>query len=162
MPKRPGRSAGRLNPHVATFIRATVLAVLSGLAFVVNSTTLGAAPQAPTTEGPVSLERIREALEKPPARLDMTWPLPVTTFKTRVDQRVFVLSLQEQLRKEMTLTLLQRQSADWASKCCGISLNRLAAQLIRSVNRARQQRNVRKTREQIARELAELEATRKQ
>jgi heme exporter protein D len=85
----------------------------------------------------------------------------VTTFKTSVDQRVFVPSLQEQLRKDFGLTLLQRQSADWASRCCGLSLNQLAAQVVRSVNKARQQRTLRKTREQIARELAELDAARK-
>jgi hypothetical protein len=149
---------------VPTFLRATVLGVLSGLAFVVGPTTLGAAPQEPIAIAPVSLGRIRDKLQETPARalsLDLRWPQPVTTFKTSVDQRVFVPSLQEQLRKDFGLTLLQRQSADWASRCCGLSLNQLAAQVVRSVNKARQQRTLRKTREQIARELAELDAARK-
>jgi hypothetical protein len=79
------------------------------------------------------------------------------TFRTRVDQRVFVPSLEEHLRKEFTLTLLQRQSAEWASKCCGYGLG----QLVKGVNKALRDRKVRKTHEQIARELAELAAARK-
>ena len=145
---------------MASFLRATLLAVLPGLAFVGGTTTLKAAPQAPRSEVPGSLERIREALEKPPARLDMKWPLPVTTFKTGVDQRLYVLSLEEQLRKEFTLTLLQRQSYEWGSRCCGfnlLSLNRVAT----SVHKALQRRKVGKVRQQIARELAGLEAARR-
>jgi len=84
--------------------------------------------------------------------------LPVATFKTSVNQRVYVLSLEEQLRKDFTLTALQRQSADWASKCCGLNLN----QLFNSAERALHRRKVRKIREQIARELAQLEAVRKE
>ena len=63
-------------------------------------------------------------------------------------------TLEEHLRKEFTLTLLQRQSAEWASKCCGYDIG----QLVKIVDKALQARKLRKTREQIARELAELEA----
>ena len=125
------------------------------------SAPLGAAPQQPTGDLPISLERIRGALEKTPAprlKLDVQLELPVATFRTRVDQRVWVPSLEEVLRKEFTLTFLQRQSADWASRCCGIDLS----QLTQSIKRALQQREVRKIREEIARELAELEAARNQ
>ena len=80
----------------------------------------------------------------------------MATFKTGVNQRMYVLSLEEQLRKEFTLTTLQRQSADWASKCCGLSLS----QLFNSAERALHRRKVRKIREQIARELAQLKAAR--
>jgi hypothetical protein len=52
---------------------------------------------------------------------------------------------------------LQRQSAEWAAKCCGIGLGLL----FNSVEDALERRRVRKIREQIARELAELEADRK-
>ena len=117
--------------------------------------------QEPTSVLPVSLERIREELEKTPARrlsLDVKLPLPVATFRTSADHRVFVLSLEEQLRKEFTLTLLQRQSQDWASKCCGFDLNQLAT----SVHRALQRREVRRIRRRIARELAQLEAARRE
>jgi aerobic-type carbon monoxide dehydrogenase small subunit (CoxS/CutS family) len=82
---------------------------------------------------------------------------PAPTFKTRVDQRVFVPTLEEHLRKEFALTVLQRQSADWASKCCGYD----PGQLVKAVTQALKDRQIRKTREQIARELAELEAARK-
>lgn len=109
---------------------------------------------------PVSLVRIREELAKTPTglKLDMPVQVPVATFKTRVDQRVYVLSLEEWLEKEFNLNPLQRQSAEWASKCCGIGLD----PLFKGVERALQRRRVRKTREQIARELAEIEAARKQ
>ena len=70
---------------------------------------------------------------------------------------MFVPSLEEHLRKEFALNLLQRQSAEWASKCCGYDIG----QLVKIVDKALQARKLRKTREQIARELAELEAARK-
>lgn len=78
------------------------------------------------------------------------------TFKTRVDERVFVPTLEEHLRKEFTLTLMQRQSADWAGKCCGYNLG----QVVKGVSEMRRDLRIRKTRKQIARELAELEAAR--
>jgi hypothetical protein len=78
-------------------------------------------------------------------------------FKTGVDQRIYGLTLDEQLRKEFTLTPLQRQSAEWASRYCGLNLN----QLFNSAERALHRRKLRKIRQQIARELAELEAARK-
>lgn len=146
---------------MATFRRAIesavflLLALLGGL-----SATVGAAPQEPASAPPVSLERIRGGLKNAPAprlKLDVPVQLPVATFKTRVDQRVFVLSLEEQLRKDFTLTPMQRQSAEWAAKCCGYNIG----QLVESVNKALRDRKIRKTREQIVRELADLEAARK-
>jgi hypothetical protein len=145
---------------VAILVRASVCAFFGLFGLVVSlSATPGAAPQEPPSLPPVSLERIREGLEKTPERslkFDAHMP-PVVTFKSRVDKRAFVLSLEEQLRKDFTLNLLQRQSAEWSSKCCGINLN----QVFTSVEKALQRRQLRKIREQIARELAELEAARK-
>jgi hypothetical protein len=135
-------------------------AILSVPALVVSlSASLGAAPQPATGVPPASVERIREQLKKnsAPSLLDMPLQRPVAMFKTSVEQRVFVLTLEEQLRKDFTLTALQRQSADWASKCCGLSLN----QLFDSVERALHRRQVRKIRQQIARELAQLESASK-
>ncbi len=86
----------------------------------------------------------------------MPLPLPVPTFKTSVEQRVYAPTLEEQLRKEFTLGVLQRQSAEWASKCCGMDLNLL----FKSAEKALHRRKVRKIRQQIARELALLEAAR--
>jgi hypothetical protein len=136
-----------------------LFAVLCVSAFVVRSASLEAAPQQPGSDVFLSLERIREQLEKPPPRQltpDVPVQLAVATFKTRVDQRVFVPSLAEHLHKEFDLNPLQRQSAEWASKCCGFNLGQLA----KSVNDALRDRRIRKTREQIARELAELDAAR--
>jgi hypothetical protein len=147
---------------VTAFPRATVSAVFSPLALVVClSATLGAAPQGPTKDLPVSLDRIREELAKPPPpelKLDAPLQVPVATFKTGVDQRVFVLSLEDWLEKELKMGVLQRQSADWAAKCCGISID----PLFKSIKDALHSRKKRKLREQIARELAEIEAARKE
>jgi hypothetical protein len=147
---------------MAAFLGATVSGVFSLVVLVVcSSATLAAAPQEPAKDLPVSVDRIREELAKPPTGLKLDMPLqvqvPVATFKSRVDQRVFVLPLEERLAKELKLTGLPRQSADWAARCCGINLD----PLFRSLDDALKRRKVRKTREQIARELAELEAARK-
>lgn len=141
----------------------TVSALFCPLALVVClAAPLRGAPQAPAQELPVSLDRIREELSEPPPasprlKLDMPVEVPVARFKTRVDQRVYVLPFDEWLEKELKLVGLQRQSADWGAKCCAISLD----PLFRSVEEALQRRRERKIREQIARELAELDAARK-
>jgi hypothetical protein len=141
------------------FRRAAVVAMLSGLALGGSSrVSLGAAPQPPAGVPPASLERIRDQLNKSPATIRLEVPRwrPLPTFKSGVEQRVYVLTLQEQLRKDFALTSLQRQSADWASKCCGFNVNLL----FDSAERALQRRQLRKIRQQIARELAQLEAAR--
>ena len=127
-------------------------------ALIVHAGTVQAASRQPAGDPPVSLERIREELEKsPPRRLEPAEPVPLrVTFKARVDQRVFVPTLEEHLHKQFDLNLLQRQSADWASRCCGYSLNAL----VKNIQKTLRDRKIRKTREQIARELAELEAAR--
>jgi hypothetical protein len=146
---------------MAAFPGATVSGVFSLVALVVcSSATLAAAPQGPAKDLPVSVDRIREELAKPSPtgfKLDMPMQAPVATFKTRVDQRVFVLPLEDWLEKELKLIGLQRQSAEWGAKCCGINLD----QVFKSLDDALKRRKERKTREQIARELAELEAARK-
>jgi hypothetical protein len=145
---------------VATFLQATASAVFFLFALVVSvPATVDPAPQGPTPDLPVSLDRIQGELAKPPTglRADLPVPVPVAVFRTSVDQRVYVLSLEAWLEKEFKLNTLQRQSADWASRCCGIGLD----PLFKGVERALQRRKLRKTREQIARELAEVEAARK-
>ena len=147
---------------MAAFLGANGSGVFPLVALIVcSSATLAAAPQEPAEDLPVSVDRIRDELAKPPTGLKLDMPLqlqvPVATFKTRVDQRVFVLPLEEWLEKELKLTGLQRQSADWGARCCGLSLD----PLFKSLDDALKRRKVRKTREQIARELAELEAARK-
>jgi hypothetical protein len=137
-------------------------------ALLVALASLGAAPQAPAGELPVSVERIREELKRTPA-LDVNRPVeqPVATFRMRIEQRVYVLSLEDWIEKEFRLTALQRQSAAWAGTCCGGYVLASGAYgvrldpLIDRLEKALQRRRVRKIRERIARELAELEAARK-
>lgn len=139
-------------------LRPPLFAALWLPALVLCGATLGAAPQQPTDVPPVGLDRIRDGLEHAPAlqlKTDVALQLP--TFKSRVDQRVFVLTLEEALHRDFDLNIIQRQSADWASKCCGYDLG----QLVKLVDKAVEDRKIRKTREQIWRELAELEAARR-
>jgi hypothetical protein len=144
-----------------TFDVAARSALFRPIALVIGlSAPLLASPQTPAQDLPVSLDRIREALAKPDAprlRVDIPVEVPVATFKTRVEQRVYVPSLEESLAKEFNLTDLQRQSAAWAAKCCGMDLGLL----IKPIDRALDRRKERKIREQIARELAELDAARR-
>jgi hypothetical protein len=146
---------------VRTFLRPTLLTLLCVPGLVAGpSATVEAAPRQATAAPNTSLERIRGALEAPPAlRIKTDVPLQpaAPTFKSRVDQRVFVPTLEEVLRKEFDLTPMQRQSAEWASRCCGLNIGLLLSKL----DEARTRREVRRIREQIAWELAELEAARK-
>jgi hypothetical protein len=142
---------------VTTFVGATLSAVLWLPALILSPAALEATPQETAGVPSISLERIREELEQPPPRRFETDAHLRLPFKSRVDQRVFVPTLEEHLHKVFDLNLLQRQSAEWASQCCGFDIG----YLVKSVDRALQERKIRKTREQIARELAELEAARK-
>ena len=138
----------------------TSVAFVSLLALAASpAVSLGAAPQPPAAAPPVSVERIREELSKPAPLplLDTPLPPPTVTFKSGVEERVFVLTLEQQLHKEFDLRGLQKQSAEWAAMCCGIDINLV----IKEIEEALKRRKVRKIREQIARELAELEAARK-
>jgi len=146
---------------VSAFPRAAALVIFIQMAIgLCVAAPLRAAQQPQPNELPVSLDRIRDELEVAvPSRLRLDIPVekPAPRFRTRVDQTVYVLTLDEWLDKEFNLIGIQRQSADWASKCCGIALE----PLFKSVDNALQRRKERKIREQIARELAELETARK-
>lgn len=140
-------------------LRTTLFAALSVAALGVSSASLAAAPQEPPGGLPVSLERIRENLEKPPPpRLTPAQPVQLRpTFRTRVDQRTWVPTLEEHLHEQFDLSPMQRQSAQWAAQCCGLKVG----QFLKMAEDALRARKVRKTREQIARELAELDAARR-
>ena len=125
----------------------------------------GQSPALPTPQPPpggdfpVSLERIRAAVDKPEVHalvIDVPRQPPVPRFETSVEVRSYMLSFEDQLRKDLEPTLLLRQSRDWASRCCGLDLNLL----LEPIDRALQERKRRKIREQIARELDELKAAR--
>jgi hypothetical protein len=103
----------------------------------------------------VSLDRIREGVARTPAlKLDQKGPTP--TFRTTTEGHMIMLPFQEYLRQKLELTPLQRQSADWASRCCGIDLG----QLFKGVEKAWDRRKARQLRERISRELADLETSR--
>ena len=124
----------------------------------------GAAPAAEPQQAEqlpaVSVERLREELEKPPPpRLQPKVPVPLRpTFKSRVEGRPWVPTLEEHLHDEFDLTPLQRQSAEWSSRCCGFDLGLIFDQIER-VNREREERRVRA---QIAHEIAVIEERRRQ
>ena len=142
------------------FPRSAALTAFCALASAASfAGSLRAAPQAQGKDLPVSLDRIRQDLAKaPPAvKFDMLVKVPVATFKSRVDQRVYVLTLKEWLDQEFKLTPLQRQSAEWAANCCGIGLG----PVFDTLEQALQRRKLRKIREQVANELAAVEAARK-
>jgi hypothetical protein len=111
-----------------------------------------------TASLPVSVERIQKELAEPPARrlkLDgIQTSVPV--FRATVE-REDVPSFKELLEKEFRLNDFQRQSQEWSSKCCGLDL----IGLVKGVDKYLKNREVRKIREQIARELAQIEAAAK-
>jgi hypothetical protein len=137
---------------VARLSRFSVACALLAL-----STPAGAASQRAeqTSTDPASVARVRAKLETPPS-LNLDWAaiLPLVTFKTSVEQRVYVLSFKEQLAKEFTLTPMQQQSQEWASRCCGVNL----VQLVSGLEKRLERRRERKTREAVARELAAIQA----
>jgi hypothetical protein len=90
----------------------------------------------------------------PALKLDSKPPNP--TFRTTIEGRALMLPFQDHLRQQLELTPLQRQSQEWASSCCGIDVGRL----FKGLEKALERRKARQVREQISRELAELEAVR--
>ena len=67
-----------------------------------------------------------------------------------------MITLEEDLRKTFALTDFQRQYAEYAARAGGIDLG----VVLRPIEKAMDEHRVRKIREQIARELAELQASR--
>ena len=105
-----------------------------------------------------SVDRIKERLDNSRAR-PLTPAVPVElrpTFKSATDRHPFVLTLEQDLRKTFALTDFQRQYAEYSSQCCGLNL----AAVVKHIDGALDERRARKVREQIARELADLEAAR--
>ena len=84
-----------------------------------------------------------------PAQAGCSNPPARPTFKSRVEQRQFVLTLEQALHRDFDLNEFQRQSAEWRSKCCGYSLG----QIFEPIEKKMLERKIRKTREQIVQEL---------
>jgi hypothetical protein len=119
---------------------------------------IDAAPQQETHATADALSRIKRELQKTRTdKLKLDPQLPVATFRSTVEQRRYMLTFEEWLRKEFELTPFQRQSQEWRSKCCGIDLIGWK----NALDRALQHREARRIREQIARELAQIEANKK-
>jgi len=139
---------------VASFTRPP-FAILLCLAATLSPAAAIAQQQASGGDFPFSLERIRAGLDKPIEHaIDIPPLVPLTRFRTGVEERTYMLSFKQQLDKDLEPTLLQKQSRDWASRCCGMDLG----VLFKSIDQALQRRQERKIREQIARELEELKA----
>lgn len=133
-------------------LRKTTLTL--SLAAMLCPVSAQAAPQEPAAS-PASVEHVRATLNRTPSqslKFDARMPTPVATFKVTVDERVFGLPIVEQLRKEFELTPLQRQSAEWRAKCCGINLLALADGIGKAVRQWKEDR----IRDRVSRELAEV------
>ena len=120
---------------------------------------LEAAPQQPDQAPTMSIKRLRQELEKPPPpRLKPKSPVPLRPrFRSRVEGRPWVPTLEEHLHDEFDLTPLQRQSAEWRSRCCGFDLG----VIFDHIEKVRREREIRNIRAQIAHEISVIEATRK-
>lgn len=120
-----------------------------------------AAPQQETHATDDALSRIRRELQRTSTdTLKLGPQLPVATFRSSVEQRRYMPTFEEWLQKEFALTDFQRQSQEWYSKCCWINLLNLP-HWAETLDRPRRRRELRRLREQIARELAQLEASTK-
>lgn len=119
---------------------------------------LHASPQEPAGGTVSSLTRIKQRLNTPAAPpLAPKNPVRLRpTFRTRISERPWVPTLEDHLRDTFALTDFQRQYADYAARCCGVDLGAL----FRAADKAIDERQARKARAQVARELAELEAAR--
>ena len=137
---------------------AAVSALLCcALAVVCLSAGVRAAPQEPSGDPGASLTRIRKGLSRPAAtRLQPSEPVQLRpTFRSETLAHPFVPTLEEDLRKTFALTDFQRRYAEYAAHAGGIDLG----VLLRPIEKAMEEHRVRKIREQIARELAELQAS---
>ena len=105
-------------------------------------------------------EVIKKLKEAPSPAVTFDPQLPVATFRASVEQRRYMPTFEEWLQKEFALTDFQRQSQEWYSKCCWINLLDLP-QWADKLDRPRRRRELRKLREHIARELAQIEANKK-
>jgi hypothetical protein len=155
---RPAKTARRpSNRQVDYSVRRIALpvSVMAMLWFVSGAASASAQDATPVQQ--VSLEHVKGALDRTPPRslrFDARMPVPAATFKVTVRQQMFVPPILDTLRKGFELTPLQRQSAEWASQCCGLSL----AKLTDSVERAFRRMEERRIHERVTRELADVVA----
>jgi hypothetical protein len=116
-----------------------------------------APPPSPQAAADASLDRIKSRLDRPPVTLKPSVPVQLRpTFRSEVDRHPFVPTLDEDLRRTFELTDWQRLYAEYRARCCGIGIGDVVTRL----DRALDERRTRKVREEIARELRDLEAAR--
>jgi len=142
---------------VRTLRSAAVSALLCcALAVICLPAHLHASPQEPSGDAGASLSRIRKGLNRPTdTRLQPSEPVQLRpTFRSETLAHPFVPTLEEDLRKTFALTDFQRQYAEYLARAGGIDLG----VLLRPIEKAMDERRLRKIHEQIARELAELQA----
>jgi hypothetical protein len=123
--------------------------------FVVSLPTRLAAQEPSGPASPVSPEHVKDVLNRTPKqslRFDARMPVPAATYKVTVNQRLFVPPIMDSLRKKFELTPLQRQSADWSSRCCGLSI----AALTEGLERAFRRWEERRIHDRVSRELSEV------
>jgi hypothetical protein len=134
------------------------MSVVSAVAAVVCLTgiTLQAAPQESAAAAPTSLSRIKSRLDQPAAKpLKPSEPVQLRpTFRTRTTGRPFVPTLEEHLHDTFELTDFQRSYAKYAARCCGIDIGAL----FNTIEKALDERRERKIHDEVARELAFVEA----
>ena len=138
-------------------LRTTTLAFALPAMLLTLSARLATAPQDPGALPVVSLEHVQDTLNRTPSKslkFDAKVPVPAATFRVTVRERPFVVPIMESLRKEFELTPLQRQSAEWSSRCCGLNLVTLTESLEKAFRRWEEGR----IHDRVARELAEVEA----
>jgi hypothetical protein len=146
--------SGRSNLHVTALLRKITLTLLASV--MLWPVSAGAAPQEPAGS-PAAVDHVRATLNRTPSqslKFDARMPQPVATFRVSVDTSVFGLSIVDQLRKEFELTPLQRQSAEWRAKCCGINLLSVADAIEKGVRQWKENR----IHDRVSRELAEVVA----
>ena len=142
---------------VASLLRTTTLALAVPTMMLALCARAAAEPQDPGTRPPTSFQRVQDTLNRTPSqslKFDAKVPVPAATFRVTVTEHPFVVPIMESLRKEFELTPLQRQSAQWASQCCGLSI----AALTDSVEKAFRRWEERRIHDRVARELSEVEA----
>ena len=113
---------------------------------------------APQEQGATtSLGRIKQLLDKPAAPLKPSGKLELRpTFRSGVEKHPFVPTLEEHLHNTFELTDFQRKYADYAANR-GFDLGII----FRAIDKALDERRTRTVREQIRRELLDLEAARR-
>jgi len=147
---------------MATRLLPTLLAALSlSIGTVYRPARVEAASQQESDGPGYSAQRVvTNVRENPAPRLTFDRQVSLATFRVSVEQHRVMLSFQEQFQKEFALTDFQRQSQEWYAKCCWINLLHLP-QWADKLDRARRRRELPKLREQIAGELAQIEANKK-